>query len=75
MAEEVWNPTHSSTIHEVRYDPEAYLLTVQFENRSVYEYYNVPGHVFEDWKYAPSAGRYHRQQILGGHYRCKKIKG
>jgi hypothetical protein len=47
-------------------------LTVEFKNRSRYEYYHVPNHNYEEMKSATSVGKYLNSKIKGT-YEYKEI--
>ena len=47
------------------YDDERRVLKVEFKNGSVYDYFDVPGQVFNGMKSASSVGQYLAQQVKG----------
>ena len=51
-------PVSSSNLRSVGYDPETKTLEVEFQNGSVYQYFNVPNNVYRELMAAPSHGRY-----------------
>ena len=55
----------SSNIARFFYDDASYVLKVEFNNGGLYDYFDVPQHVFEDMRNAPSKGQYLAQQIKG----------
>ncbi len=46
----------SSNVASVGYDPASQTLEVEFLSGSVYQYYDVPAHIFENMMQAPSKG-------------------
>jgi hypothetical protein len=69
-----WTPIRSSNVRHFSYAPDTRVLTVVFNQGRTYEYYEVPRQVFEGWKQAASAGRYHHQWIRG-RYRDQRVAG
>lgn len=67
MSEWISTP-QSSNVASFSYDEAAQVLTVEFNNGSRYDYYDVPENVFEDMKSADSKGKYLNAEIKG-HYR------
>lgn len=56
------HPVLSSNVASIGYDPASKTLEVAFNNGSVYQYYNVPQGVFDQFKAAPS-----KKQFLAYH--------
>jgi hypothetical protein len=69
-----WTPFRSSNIRHFSYAPATRVLTVVFNQGRTYEYYEVPRELFEGWKQAASAGRYHHQWIVG-RYQYQRVAG
>ena len=46
----------STTLRTVGYDAERQLLQIEFHNRSIYQYFEVPATVYEELLKAPSKG-------------------
>lgn len=65
-------PVSSSTLSSVGYDPAFRTLEVQFKNRSVYQYVNVPDSVHQGLMSAPSKGRY-LDRVVKGVYRFTRV--
>lgn len=64
----------SSVIEWMRYKPEQELLELAFKRyRRVYHYYDVPGHVVEEFRGADSLGAFFNTKIKG-HYREKRVQ-
>ncbi|WP_261845011.1 KTSC domain-containing protein [Aliamphritea ceti] len=55
----------SSNLAAVGYDFDSEILEVEFNSGGVYEYYNVPGYVFQELMRADSLGIYLNQNIKG----------
>ncbi|HVZ19253.1 MAG TPA: KTSC domain-containing protein [Terriglobales bacterium] len=55
----------SSNISEAGFDPASRTLELMFVNGRVYQYFDVPQHVFDGLCNAPSAGQYFNQEIRG----------
>ena len=55
----------SSNIERFRYDPQTLILEIEFKKGGVYQYFEVPEHVFEGMKSASSKGQYLAQNIKG----------
>ena len=55
----------SSNINRFRYDDAHQVLSIEFKNGSVYQYFDVSPSVFEQMKSAPSKGRFLAQTIKG----------
>ena len=61
----------SSAISEVSYFPNVERLFVQFKNGREYESFNVPIHVMNGLREAPSKGKFLNKYVLA-FYRFKK---
>ena len=44
----------STTLRTIGYDAERQLLQIEFQNRSLYQYFDVPAAVYEELLQAPS---------------------
>ena len=53
----------STTLRTVSYDAERQLLRIEFQNRSVYQYFEVPAAVYQELMQAPSKGAYFNRSI------------
>ncbi len=63
-----WIPTpESSNIAQFAYDNANQILKVEFKNGSVYDYFDVPEHIFEGMKGAASKGQFLAQQVKGSY--------
>lgn len=72
MAWETFPEFSSSNIASIRYDAEQLTLEVAFHNGGIYQYYDVPSHVANDFKAAGSKGTYLASDIKG-RYRYSKV--
>lgn len=62
----------SSNIGAIGYDVDSQTLEIEFLNGGVYQYFDVPKHVYDDLMGASSHGQYLAQNIKG-HYRYSKV--
>jgi len=62
----------SSTIKSIGHDPKTLTLEIEFQNGSVYQYFDVPQAVHEELMKAGSHGEFLSRQIKG-HYRYAKV--
>lgn len=53
----------SSNLYSAHYDADSAVLTIEFRNGRVYEYYAVPPTIYDGLMRASSKGRYHHQWI------------
>ena len=53
----------STTLRAVGYDAERQLLQIEFQNRSIYQYFEVPPTVYEELMEAQSKGAYFNRII------------
>jgi hypothetical protein len=61
----------SSNLVSVGYDVESYTLEVEF-NSGIYQYYNVPEHIYEDLMSAASLGSYLHHYIKNN-FDCARV--
>jgi hypothetical protein len=52
------DPIASTNIASIGYDAASETLEVEFTNGSVYQYYNVPAHLYEQLMMASSKGQF-----------------
>lgn len=57
-------PVESSHIAAIGYEPSQFLLEIEFDDGSVYQYGRVPAHVYAGFFHAASKGGYFHQYIL-----------
>jgi uncharacterized protein len=62
----------SSNIAAIGYDASSETLEIEFLNGGIYQYFDVPRHIFESLMAAPSHGQYLAQHIKGS-YRYSKV--
>ena len=58
-------PLNSSTIQTAAYDPQSMTMEVAFVNGTIYQYFDVPEHVFQSLLSAASAGAYLNANVKG----------
>ena len=63
-----WKVMASSTVERVAYNASSMTLSVEFKNGGVYEYFDVPQQVYDDFLVAASPGGFLAQEIKP-HYR------
>ncbi len=56
-------PVTSTDLRSVGYDHEVSILEVEFRSGGVYQYANVPRHIYEEMMKAESQGSYFNTQI------------
>lgn len=64
-------PVNSSTILSVGYDNDSQILEVEF-NTGLYQYYDVPEYIFDEFINSGSLGSYLHSNIKG-HYSYSQI--
>jgi hypothetical protein len=57
------DPVVSSSIVSAGYEPSSETLEIEFANGGVYQYYNVPSSIYEEFLAADSKGRFLISQI------------
>ena len=62
-----FEPTRSSHVRHLAYDPDVRDLQVTFANGSTYHHAGVPPHVFAAMTREPSAGSYYHR-VIRRHY-------
>lgn len=65
-------PVSSSNITSIGYDQKTQTLEVEFLKGSVYQYFDVPQAVYEEFISAESKGKYLAHQIKGN-YRYARV--
>lgn len=63
----------SSNIASIGYDASDMILEVEFLNRAIYQYYDVPQSVYDGLMSASSHGSYLDAYVKKGGYRYSKI--
>jgi hypothetical protein len=65
-------PVTSSNIASIGYDVDSQTLEIEFLNGGVYQYFDVPQHIYNELMNAGSHGQYLAQNIKGV-YRFSKV--
>lgn len=65
-------PVDSSNISSIGFDEDSQTLEIEFHSGAVYQYFDVPFHIYEGIMNAASKGQYFAQNIKG-YYRYVKI--
>ena len=65
-------PVSSSNLVSVGYDPESLTLEIEFNHGSIYQYYEVPDHIYDELLGSDSLGSYLHHNIKDV-YSCSKI--
>ena len=55
----------SSNISCYGYDEVGQMLRVEFRNGTIYDYFDVPSHIFDEMQHSGSKGSYLAQNIKG----------
>ena len=63
----------SSNLASIGYEVESHILEVEFNTRTVYQYFNVPESVFVALMNAESHGRFLNEYIIDN-YRYQKVR-
>ena len=64
----------SSNLASVGYDADQRILEIEFLNRSVYQYYNVPESLYRSLMNASSHGSYFDSYIKRGGFSYRRIR-
>jgi len=65
-------PVTSSNIASIGYDESTSTLEIEFLNNSIYQYFDVPKHIYQGLMQADSHGQFLAQNIKGV-YRYSKV--
>lgn len=57
----------STNVTAIGYDEQSQILEVEFNSGSIYQYYNVPQHLFDALIQAPSKGQFINAYIKNAH--------
>lgn len=63
----------SSNLQSIGYDTDEETLEIEFKNKSVYQYYNVPLSLYLDLIDSESKGGFLSKKIKNAGYRYRKI--
>ena len=66
-------PVSSSNVFSIGYDPQYSTLEVEFTSAEIYQYFNVPEHLYQGLMAAPSKGQFLNDYIKFS-YRYQKIR-
>jgi hypothetical protein len=66
-------PVSSSNLASVGYDLESRILEVEFLDRSVYQYLNVPSYIYSGLMSASSHGSYLDSHVKNAGYRYRRV--
>ncbi|GAB1584042.1 KTSC domain-containing protein [Phyllobacterium phragmitis] len=61
------NLVSSSNVLSIGYDEASQTLEVEFQSSGIYQYYNVPQHIYEQLMAAPSKGQFLNAYITKGY--------
>lgn len=64
---------NSSNIRSIGYDLQVAVLEVEFTSGDIYQYYDVPEHLYQEFLRASSLGGFLNDNIVKYHYRYRKI--
>jgi len=68
-----WITVESTNLSRIRYDENTLTLEIEFHGGRVYQYFDVPSHVFEGLKTAyDSHGKFFNEHIKG-YYRYARV--
>lgn len=65
-------PVTSSNVASIGYDSKTQTLEVEFKNGSIYQYFDIPQPVYEQFMSADSIGKYLSAHIKGS-YRYARV--
>ena len=66
------NHVESSNIESIGYDSSSQTLEIEFLNGTIYQYFDVPQHIYDGLISADSHGKYLASNIKG-YYRYSKV--
>jgi len=64
----------SSNIRSIGYDPQSKVLEVEFASGDIYQYFDIPKHLHEEFMRASSHGGFLNDNIVRYNYRYQKIR-
>ncbi|HEY4515418.1 MAG TPA: KTSC domain-containing protein [Candidatus Paceibacterota bacterium] len=67
------HPVSSSNISSIGYDSQTAILEVEFTSGDVYQYFNVPEHLYNGLLQAASPGQFLNINIIQYGYRYQKV--
>ena len=66
------DPVSSSNLASVGFDPTTYTLEVEFNSGRVYQYFDVPEHIYQELMSAGSVGSYFSRSIRNS-FDCSEV--
>lgn len=63
----------STNICSIGYDQQSGTLEVEFTSGDIYQYYDVPEHLYREFLHASSFGGFLNDNIVKYHYRYRKM--
>ena len=66
-------PVNSSNIRSIGYDPQLTTLEVEFTSGDIYQYFNVPEYLYQQFLNASSHGQFLNDNIRYN-YRYQKVR-
>lgn len=66
-------PVASTNIRSIGYDAQSAILEVEFTSGDIYQYFNVPEHLYQQFLHASSHGGFLNDNIIKYHYRYRKV--
>lgn len=72
MSMEYFTSFQSTNISKLGYDSSTSTLEVEFSNGGIYQYFDVPEHIWEAFKSCDSKGKF-MSESLKGQYRYSKV--
>lgn len=69
---EYYSNFESSNIYQIGYESSTSTLEVEFKNRRVYQYFDVPEQIWKQFKMAESKGQFLHYNIKGN-YRYSRV--
>lgn len=67
-------PVRSTNLHSVGYDSTTRLLTIEFQNGSVYDFEDVPQELHAELMKAESHGKFFHSRIRNAGFRGRRIR-
>ena len=58
----------SNTPSAIRYNPDTYILEIEFHNHDIYQYFGVPEYIYQEFTRAPSAMEFYMLYIKNAGY-------
>lgn len=65
-------PVESTNIISAGYDAESQIMEIEFKNGGLYQYFDIPQHLFDEFLAAGSKGAF-LSQTIKGNYRYVRV--